>query len=473
MSAEDPSVTAHTQPTNVDQQQPLEGIIPSPTGIEETATMKGKVSSLVQSAMSSNPYFAAGGGLMILGSGLALARSGMIKLSGLIYRQMIIDLEIQSRDKSYSWFLTWMSKHPQRISKHLSVRTNYIQHDNGSISTKFSLVPGPGNHWIRYKGAFIMIKRERSGKMVDLINSSPYETVTLTTLYRDRHLFNEILNEAKDIAMKTTEGKTVIYTSFGPEWRKFGQPKSKRMLSSVVLDKGVKEGILQDVEEFRANGSWYADRGIPYRRGYLLYGPPGSGKTSFIQAMAGELDYNICILNLSENNLTDDRLNHLMNNMPERSILLLEDIDAAFTTRQQTTETGYQSHVTFSGLLNALDGVTSSEETITFMTTNHPEKLDPAILRPGRVDYKVFIDNASSYQIEHMFLKFYPGETTLCEQFVDTVQNLGHAVSTAQLQGLFVMNKDQPAAALKQATTILRGVDAPSKDQHHLHEISF
>ena len=301
----------------------------------------------------------------------------------------------------------------------------------------------------------------------------PYETVTLTTLYRDRHLFNEILNEAKDIAMKTTEGKTVIYTSFGPEWRKFGQPKSKRMLSSVVLDKGVKEGILQDVEEFRANGSWYADRGIPYRRGYLLYGPPGSGKTSFIQAMAGELDYNICILNLSENNLTDDRLNHLMNNMPERSILLLEDIDAAFTTRQQTTETGYQSHVTFSGLLNALDGVTSSEETITFMTTNHPEKLDPAILRPGRVDYKVFIDNASSYQIEHMFLKFYPGETTLCEQFVDTVQNLGHAVSTAQLQGLFVMNKDQPAAALKQATTILRGVDAPSKDQHHLHEISF
>jgi mitochondrial chaperone BCS1 len=74
--------------------------------------------------------------------------------------------------------------------------------------------------------------------------------------------------------------------------------------------------------------------GIPYRRGYLLYGPPGSGKSSFIQALAGELGYNICILNLGERALTDDRLNHLLSNAPERSILLLEDIDAAFTSRK-------------------------------------------------------------------------------------------------------------------------------------------
>ena len=152
-----------------------------------------------------------------------------------------------------------------------------------------------------------------------------------------------IRDRAKDIALKTTEGKTVIYTSFGPEWRKFGQPKAKRMLPSVILDNGVKEGILDDVHDFMKNGKWYSDRGIPYRRGYLLYGPPGSGKTSFIQALAGELDYNICILNLSENNLTDDRLNHLMNNMPERSILLLEDIDAAFNKRSQSGEQGFHS----------------------------------------------------------------------------------------------------------------------------------
>ena len=417
-------------------------------------TMKGKLSGLLNNAMENNPYFAAGGGLMVLGSGLAIARSGIVKGSRLLYRQMIVDLEIQSKDKAYSWFLTWMGKHPQRVSKHLSVRTTFIQHDNGAINTKFNLVPGPGNHWIRYKGAFILIKRERSSRMIDISNGSPFETVTLTTLYRDRSLFNEILTEAKEMALKSTEGKTVIYTSFGPEWRRFGQPKSKRALPSVVLDNGIKDGVLNDVDDFLNNGKWYSDRGIPYRRGYLMYGPPGSGKTSFIQALAGELDYNICILNLSENNLSDDRLNHLMNNMPERSILLLEDIDAAFNKRTQSGETGFQSNVTFSGLLNALDGVTSSEETMTFMTTNHPEKLDPAILRPGRIDYKVFVGNATVYQIEQMFMKFYPDSSSACSTFVEEISKLNKPVSTAQLQGLFVMNKDEPQAAIKMVHTL-------------------
>ena len=81
--------------------------------------------------------------------------------------------------------------------------------------------------------------------------------------------------------------------------------------------------------------------GIPYRRGYLLHGPPGSGKSSFIQALAGSLNYDICLLNLSERGLADDKLIHLLSNAPERSIVLIEDIDAAFNKRVQTTEDGY------------------------------------------------------------------------------------------------------------------------------------
>lgn len=81
--------------------------------------------------------------------------------------------------------------------------------------------------------------------------------------------------------------------------------------------------------------------GIPYRRGYLLHGPPGSGKTSFIQALAGELDYNICILNLSERGLTDDRLHLVLSVIPERCIMVLEDIDAAFSGRGASIEKGY------------------------------------------------------------------------------------------------------------------------------------
>ena len=75
--------------------------------------------------------------------------------------------------------------------------------------------------------------------------------------------------------MKAREGKTVIFTSWGPEWRPFGQPRSKRLLGSVILDEGIAENIVNDVKDFLTSGEWYHKRGIPYRRGYLLYGPPG------------------------------------------------------------------------------------------------------------------------------------------------------------------------------------------------------
>lgn len=418
-------------------------------------TLSGFTELAFKEVVMNNPYFAAGGGLMVLGAGLAAARLGIKRGSGFLYRQLLVDLEIPSKDKSYLWFLEWMSQYKHRSSRHLSVETNFVQHDNGAVTTKFSLVPGPGKHLIRYQGAFMLVNRERLGKLLDMTLGSPFETVTLTTLYRDRALFGSLLSEAKNMALKAREGKTVLFTSWGPDWRPFGQPRKKRMLGLVILDEGLAESIVADVKDFLTSGDWYHQRGIPYRRGYLLYGPPGSGKTSFIQALAGELDYNICILNLSEKNLTDDRLNHLMNHIPERSVLLLEDIDAAFNKREQTDDSGYTSGVTFSGLLNALDGVASAEECITFMTTNHPEKLDPALLRPGRVDSKALIGNASDHQVRQMFLRFYEGEEELCEKFMEKYKRLTvELVSTAQLQGLFVYNKRDPQSAIDMVETL-------------------
>lgn len=423
---------------------------------ESDGSLKGTLGLAFNEIVANNPYFAAGGGLMLLGTGLALARQGVVKSSGFIYRQLLVDLEIPSKDKLYLWFLEWMSQYKHRSSRHLSVETNYVQHDNGAVTTKFSLVPGPGKHLIKYKNAYMLVNRERSGKLLDMTSGTPFETVKLTTLYSDRHLFLELLAEAKKMALKAQEGKTVLYSSWGPEWRPFGNPRRKRMLGSVILDEGISERILADAKDFLVSGEWYHKRGIPYRRGYLLYGPPGSGKTSYIQALAGELDYNICILNLSENNLTDDRLNHLMNHIPKRSILLLEDIDAAFNKREQSADSSYQNGVTFSGLLNALDGVASAEESITFMTTNHPEKLDPALLRPGRIDFKVLVNNATESQVRRMFLRFYEAEDELCEEFIKKFKehDLLGKVSTAQLQGLFVFNKKSPHGALDMVETL-------------------
>jgi chaperone BCS1 len=171
--------------------------------------------------------------------------------------------------------------------------------------------------------------------------------------------------------------------------------------------------------------------GIPYRRGYLLHGPSGSGKSSFIQALAGALSYDICLLNLSERGLTYDKLNHLLSNAPERSFILIEDVDAAFNKRVQTSEDGwagssdclsyihfriysngdrYQSSGTFSGFLHALDGVASDEERIRFLTTNHIERLDPTLIRPGHVDLAALIDDADPEQAKTLFLNVYGTE---------------------------------------------------------------
>ncbi|KAJ1928919.1 Complex III assembly protein translocase and chaperone [Tieghemiomyces parasiticus] len=407
-------------------------------------------SSGLMDAVTGNPYFSAGFGLIGVGAGLAVLRQGLQRGLDLAQRNLLVTLEIPSRDKSYPWFLNWIS-HAQvtrKNSQQLAVETSYRRHDNGSVSSTFNLVPGPGRHYFKYRGVWLRVERQRDGRLMDLTTGNPFETVTLTTLSRDRRIFQTLLEDAREAALAKEDGKTVMLTSWGSEWRPFGLPRKRRLMASVVLDRGLAESIVSDVEDFIANEAWYNQRGIPYRRGYLLYGPPGSGKTSFIQALAGHLQYNICILNLSERGLTDDRLNHLLSVAPIRSLILLEDVDAAFTKRKQTDQEGFQSNVTFSGLLNALDGVASSEERIILMTTNHIDRLDQALIRPGRVDMKVYLGDATPYQMRLMFLRFYEGKTALADQFVSALEGRP-PVSTAQLQGHFVTYKHDPRSAIE------------------------
>jgi len=274
-----------------------------------------------------------------------------------------------------------------------------------------------------------------------------WETITLTTIGRTRTVFEEILEDAKNFSLQKEEGSTTIYTTIGGDWRKFGFPRKKRPLTSVILEKGKTEKLLLDAKEFLNSSRWYIERGIPYRRGYLLYGPPGTGKSSFINAIAGELKLNVCVLNLHARGLNDEVLNHLLNVAPQRSIILLEDIDAAL-------ETAPGNSLTFSGLLNALDGVAATEGggRILFMTTNHIEKLHPALIRPGRVDVKECLDLATTEQITGMFLRFFPQEEKLAEEFGSKVQSM--TVSTAQLQGFLMGYKRDPFNAVQNAQFI-------------------
>ena len=110
----------------------------------------------------------------------------------------------------------------------------------------------------------------------------------------------------------------------------------------------------------------------------------------------------------------------------------------------------YPFQVTFSGLLNTLDGVASTEERIVFMTTNFLNRLDPALIRPGRVDFKHKIGYADSNQVERMFRRFYPDEPcSSVRRFTDGIEALKHPKSMAQLQGYFMRYKTDPNAALE------------------------
>nr|XP_023670547.1 mitochondrial chaperone BCS1 [Paramormyrops kingsleyae] len=404
-------------------------------------------------ALKDNPYFGAGFGLVGVGTALALARKGAQVGMVFFRRHYMITLEVPSRDKSYHWLLNWITKHA-RHTQHLSVETSYMQHESGRIHTQFDFHPSPGNHIIWYKHKWIRVERTREKQMLNLNTGTPWESVTFTSLGRDREVFFNILQEARELALKQEEGRTVMYTAMGAEWRPFGFPRRRRPLSSVVLERGLAERIVEDVKEFIDHPKWYIERGIPYRRGYLLYGPPGCGKSSFITALAGELGYSICLMSLSDRSLSDDRLNHLLSVAPQQSIVLLEDVDAAFVSRELLpTENplAYQGmgRLTFSGLLNALDGVASSEARIVFMTTNFIDRLDPALIRPGRVDLKQYVGHCSRWQLNQMFCRFYPSEPLAeAERFAELALGVEPQLSAAQVQGHFMLYKLDPTGSI-------------------------
>ncbi|KAK5725299.1 Complex III assembly protein translocase and chaperone [Elasticomyces elasticus] len=432
---------------------------PGPTSsksdvVKQLAALGGGDGS-VFSQLLNNPFFTAGFGLAGLGVLYGMALEGYSKLS-------------------YDWVLNWMTAQYQVGASsssvqtgimertirrfmpglhHLQIETSTLKSASGTEKTAFSLVPGHGKHILRYRNAFIAVSRERVDRNFDAMGK-PFETVRLTTLYSHRHIFEDIVREAFEMAVRSTEGKTVVFTSQNMSWQASGQPKRRRPFDSVVLEKGLAESVLSDVHEFLDARTWYLDRGIPYRRGYLLYGPPGTGKTSFCQALAGELDFNIAMLSLSQRGLTDDLLNHLLLNVPPRTLVLLEDADAAFSNRRQTESDGYSgANVTYSGLLNALDGVASAEERMIFMTTNHIDRLDDALIRPGRVDMTVHLDNATEWQMEKLWDRFYGEQDVTGEgkrRFLARATSAGLPgnVSTAALQGLFLYNKGNVEGAI-------------------------
>ena len=144
--------------------------------------------------LKDNPYFGAGFGLVGVGAGLAVLRKSSQFAMVAFRRHCLTTLEVPSKDKSYHWLLQWISAHASH-TQHLSAETSFQQLENGSIKTRFDFVPSPGIHFFRYGRTWVRVERNREKQMVDFQTGSPWETVTLTALGRDRTLYFKILEQ--------------------------------------------------------------------------------------------------------------------------------------------------------------------------------------------------------------------------------------------------------------------------------------
>ena len=398
----------------------------------------------------------------------------------------------------------------------------------------------------------------------------PMVSTTITIFGRDKYAVEEIIDIGRDLLAQKRKKFLQIITvynykkdDYGLGWNHGYDTDKKqpgRSIQSVILPEATKvpgkingkcsnftgkeidqaEALLEDAREFLESERWYTERGIPYRRGYLLHGIPGGGKSSLVSAVASELKLPIYILQLSNELLTDDALARLFQTMTlNPSIVLLEDIDAAselvgardsHSVKKEPFEGGSKNDAvnpvedtieedekdkypnlaageerksdqninstdrtnimmlqlmqqqqeatkkkmederkrdrkwTLSGLLNALDGPSATTGRLLFMTTNHRNKLDPALIRSGRIDYEIEFRPVTSAQVERLFQRFY---VSFREDEIDpkkhdpTIQSYAHKfaqvlegsgldnLSAADIQGHLMKYKSNPSAAVE------------------------
>ncbi|KAJ4307342.1 hypothetical protein N0V88_000725 [Collariella sp. IMI 366227] len=330
-----------------------------------------------------------------------------------------------------------------------------------------------GEHIIWFRGRPFILRRTPLLDPTANTSEMPQEKEYLVPI-------KQLFQHAKEQYYHDHQEMTIVKRPIGHFMRRYGGnlwrdivSRPVRPMTTVVLDNKQKARVISDMEEFLLSGTarFYSNRGIPLRRGYLFHGPPGTGKTSLSFALAGVFGLDIYVISLSEHTLTDDDLLSLFLALPRRCIVLLEDIDTAGLKRDEdpaADSSNGKPRISLSGLLNAIDGVASQEGRVLIMTTNEPERLDKALIRPGRVDLQVAFTNVTEEEARKLFKRMYepdriprqkssmdPSELEdLAKQFASKIP-LGE-FSPAELLGFLLMRKNIPQNAVTEVESWVR-----------------
>ena len=394
----------------------------------------------------------ASGGLTVLvaGSALALTQKAAASASALLLRRFVARADFDSRDDSYRWMVSWLAS--QRVvgeARAYTVTTTLRRlgatGDDGGDEGVY-LLPS-GSSLLRFGRKWALLRRERSDD--DAKSSKERESLTLWVLGGSKDDLRAVVDAARAHYASTRRRTTSVYAleDYG-SWALVATRAARPLASVVLNDPDAAAALRDDCATFLASEALYARRGIPYRRGYLLHGAPGTGKTSAALAIAAELERThglrgLYVVSPALDELNDATFAEALRNAKSPSILLIEDIDAAFSAREGRNANG----LTFSGLLNALDGALAQEGRLLFLTTNHPERLDPALVRPGRVDYKLEFGHATDDAARRYAAHFYADAATPADVAAIAAAAAGQRLSVAQLQAAFSRHPDDPRAA--------------------------
>ncbi|KAJ7039312.1 P-loop containing nucleoside triphosphate hydrolase protein [Mycena alexandri] len=398
-----------------------------------------------------NSYVGSSVKLLILGS---IVETGRRLFRWIIDRfgiQYCTTIRFSQGDPAYEWIVLFLTQeNVWRRSREFTVSASNSRRkwavraaSDATVKANAEYVPTYQQPQLfRWRGYWVEIKR--TGNVNNIDSVTPYgfpghyvghgSSIYITIYTLDMNVLSELVEEARLRYLEVNRPNVVIYLTdspqFGPSqvWATV-KHKMRRPLSSIILPEGVVDSLVADAQEFLGTENWYIEAGIPHRRGYLLYGPPGTGKTSTIYALAGALNLEIYSLSLASNFVDDSYLQRAASAIPKHGLFLIEDIDCAFPPREEDEDeeelmalqmTGgrrrpprhgartTRSMVTLSGLLNVIDGVGSEEGKLFFATTNHIDRLDGALLRPGRIDRRVQYELATPPQAHALFNRFFP-----------------------------------------------------------------
>lgn len=317
--------------------------------------------------------------------------------------------------------------------------------------------PGLGTHFFMFEGRPAWFVRAKAGTAM-----SDTQEINIFFFGTDVTIAERFIEELKPKADDTVTkvygiGKGRYST---PEWELL-KLRPKRNLKSVIIRHDIKDAIIAQIEDFSKRREWYEERGITYKLSYIFHGQPGTGKSSFIFALASYFNRALYTINL--NALDDLSFQLALDRVPEGAFIVVEDIDVGSATadREETvveemdgtekTKEKKASKISMSTILNALDGVASLSGNVIMLTTNHLEHLDPALTRRGRIDHIIEIPAMGADDIFEYAQVVYGADIYDHKRL--------KPMTGSDIQALFLDNKDSFAGFLRDLTEVQERIE--------------